>query len=598
MRLVGGMLALIYRHPWKELDLECLHLRISCRARNIFLWLVAAMSLGMHSPVPASDEVVSKLDRELAKQCIALAERDMSRLRQLLDGKLLHPLTTNCPGYPPLRLADLATENLTHTQWLQFRELAAPEERERLTDLRLRFLLRMLARMDQAKPALDRIDQLMDQGALPRDENGKVNWGSVADLLDVLHLSRPEAATDEDKARATRIFLDRMLSRLPAERDADLTPLLKGIVYLPEPKLLEAVHLLKARFGSFNPDRETGSDASYPLQGAAPFFFYHDQPPLSDAAVLAIVDLRLPAPPTLPTWIGVIDQDRQGVLDTFIQRGYPLPREKDYNGWSSILVSGVSAIEARGSARSLDKMLAVAKRDDLPPEIADRLVLMLAFIQPKAPQSQLPLTKRWELLDRLVVLGADPNRAFANKAEVRNRFDMYALIRRSPAVATGLLDHGLSTTSPVLPSGGNILTNYLMTVRPVPEPEPELDVIRDILKRKNIINTFDPGVRHFPIEFAVMNHSPEFAKAFYALGVDIHVRDPNGYGLVTRASANGYAKLVKFLLEAGADANETTPDGISPLAYAQCAKTPEVSELLRQHGGLIKGAPDCGSGRQ
>ncbi|MFX1765954.1 hypothetical protein PWP93_25865 [Paraburkholderia sp. A1RI-2L] len=40
-----------------------------------------------------------------------------------------------------------------------------------------------------------------------------------------------------------------------------------------------------------------------------------------------------------------------------------------------------------------------------------------------------------------------------------------------------------------------------------------------LLKQQNIINTFDLGVRHFPIELAVMNYSPEFAKAVSTLPV-------------------------------------------------------------------------------
>lgn len=572
-------------------------IRTSWRARAIPFLLTLILSLGWHSPVRASDEPFTGKDRELAKQCAALLERDLGRLRKLLGGKPLYALTTNCPGYPPVRFADLGTENLPYEQWLQFRDMAAPEERERLTDLRLRFVLGALTRLDQVKTGLDRIDDMMEQGALPRGEDGKVSWSSVADVLDVLHL--PEAkATAEDKAHATRIFMERMLARLPAERDADLTPLWKGLVYLPDPELLKAVGLLKTRFGAFSPSREAWQAApqtAYPLQSAR-LFMYSEEPHLSDAAVLAIVDLRLPAPPTMSTWNGVIDQDRQALLDTFIQRGYPLPQEKESGTWRSVLVTGVAAINARGDTRSLDKLLGATRREDLQPDIADRLILMLAFARPKAPLPDLPIAKRWRFIDRLVALGADANRAFANKSEVGYQFDMYTLTRRNPEVAVGLLDHGLSPTAPVLPSGSNILNNYLMTRRPVSEPEPDIAVIRAILKHKNIINTFDAGVRHFPIEFAVMNHSPEFARAFAALGVDYHIRDPNGYGLMTRAAANGYAKLVKFLLEAGVDANESTPDGISPLAYAQCANNAEVIELLQKKGGLVKGTPHCGPG--
>ena len=574
-------------YPWKS---------ASRRTCALPFLLSVSLGLGWYRPVAASDEFTGA-ERVLARQCAALVEGDVERLRKLLDGKPLHALTTRCPGYPPVRFADLATENLTYDKWLKFRELAAPEERAPLSDLRLRFVLGALVRLDEVKPGLDRIDQMMDEGASPRGEDGKVSWTGVADLLDVLQM--PESkATAEDKAHVARIFLDRMLARLPAERDADLAPLWNGLVHLPEPELLKAVALLKERFGGFSPSRETwqaAPETAYPLQSAAPFSF-REQPPLSDAAVLAIVDLRLPAPPTLSTWTGAVDQGRLTVLDAFIHRGYPLPQEQESGTWRSILVSGVAAIDARSDTRPLEKMLAVAKREDLRPEIADRMVLMLAFARPKVPSSDWP-AKRWQLMDRLVALGADPNRAFNDKAEVRMHLDLYNLVRRDPEVATGLLDHGLSPTAPVLPSGGNLLNNYLMVKRPVPEPEPELGVIRDMLKRKNIINTFDPGVNRFPVELAVMNHSPEFAKAFLALGVNIHARDPNGYGLLVRAAANGYAKLVKFLLDAGADANEATPDGISPLAYAECAKNAEVIQLLQQHGGIAKGTPDCG-GRQ
>ena len=140
-----------------------------------------------------------------------------------------------------------------------------------------------------------------------------------------------------------------------------------------------------------------------------------------------------------------------------------------------------------------------------------------------------------------------------------------------------------------------MLTNYLMTVSPmIGKPPPDIDLIRQILKAGNTINRYDPGVKHFPLEFAVMNYPPAYAQEFARLGVDIKVRDPSGYSLLTRAAAFGYPKLAQFLLDAGADPNERSVDGLTALAYAQCRQHQDVAALLLQHhANPGDGKPDC-----
>lgn len=553
----------------------------------ILIMALGVAGAGRSSPARAAD-----VDSALEQQCQALIDGDMKALRSALHGQPLRAFA-DCPHHPGYTFASIATDRLPQAQWETFRELTAPADRGRLNDMRLLFVLRLVRGTNAVKDALDVTERLLDDSALPRDDDGQVRWSGAADLLDVLDMPAARAS-DDDKARATRIFFDRLLTVLPAERHADLSSLWKPMLKLPEPRLLEALQVLKQRFGAYSPSSgaaQAAGGADYPLKSAAA-----DEAIRADASltvVLALVDLRQPAPPMSSAWSAAIDGGRMDVLDTFLRRGYAIPQEQQQGTWVSPILGGTLQLDTKGDGRALDRMLASLHPGVLRPEIADRLLLTALFAQPKPPHA-LALSERWRYVDRIRALGADPNRVFNNKAEVGMRWDITDLIRRSPDVALGVLDHGLRADAPMLPAGGNMLSNYLMVVRATGEVTPDLTVIKGMLQHKNLINTFDSGVEHFPLEFAVMNHSQAFAKAFFALGVDIHVRDPHGYGQLTRAAAYGYAPLVQFLLDAGADPNESTPDGASPLDYAQCKNHGDVVALLQAHHAIAKGTLKCG----
>jgi len=531
------------------------------------------------------------MEAALDKQCQALISGDMKALRSALGGKPLQAFA-DCPHHPGYTMASVATDQWPQAQWEVFRELVTPADRGRLNDMRLLFVLDLAPRGTAVKDALDVIQRLLDDGAIPRDEDGAIHWGGVADLLKVLGLPASRAS-DDDKLRVTRLFFDRFLSVVPAERHADLSPLWKPMLQLPEPRLLEALQVLKTRFGSYNPvgGAMQSTDADYPLQSAAADAAMDAHASLQ--VVLALVDLRQPMPPAASAWSAAIDNGRMDVLDTFLQRGYAIPQEQRQGAWVSPILGATVQLDTKGDGRALDRMLASLHPGVLRPEIADRLLLSVLFADPK-PSHALATGERWRYVDRIMALGADPNRVFDNKAEVGMRWDITDLLRHSPDVAVGMLDHGLRADTPMLPAGGNMLSNYLMVQRATGAETPDIVVIKGILRHKNLINTFDAGVEHFPLEFAVMNHSPEFARAFFALGADIRVRDPHGYGQLTRASAYGYTALVQFLLDAGADPNESTPDGASPLDYAQCKGHKDVVALLQAHHAVARGTLKCG----
>ncbi|RQH00645.1 ankyrin repeat domain-containing protein [Paraburkholderia dinghuensis] len=66
--------------------------------------------------------------------------------------------------------------------------------------------------------------------------------------------------------------------------------------------------------------------------------------------------------------------------------------------------------------------------------------------------------------------------------------------------------------------------------------------------------------------------------------------DAHGYSLLARAAVYGDLSLMKGILDAGADINAKSPDGLTALTYARCYGHPEVVQLLQQRHAVDRPA--------
>ncbi len=547
---------------------------------------VLGVDLSMSNKVVAAD---APSEATMLKYCRALGLHGVDALRKALNGPL--PTFSECPD-GDFMLADMAVRTVPKEQWPAFLQLAPEADRQRLWNMRLGYVLELISDHSQLPEVPAAIGRLLDAGAQPVGRDGHYDWLAIGRLLETLEL-KPAVMNEEQRAQLLSVFR-RMLELAPAERDAKLDGFWDGMLQLPEPQLLETARVLKQKFGSFSPSAEAlraSPKLDYPLKQSPAAQALRQG--LSNAVVLALLDLRRPAPPDAATWSAAIDAGRIDLVQHFVQEHDPVPLERDGEVWLTPFFDGVRALGERGDARALDLLLG-ASPPPMPGDVYDRVLASLLFAQAKAPAT-LDDATRWRYVDRLIALGASPTRFFGDPANARNGRSIIDLIQRKPQVAVGLLHHRLDPAAPLQPSGGNMLCNYLMTVDPrYDQPLPSIELIREMLKVRDTLNTYDPGVKHFPIEFAVMNYTPDYAQQFARLGVDLKVRDPSGYSLLVRAATFGYLKMVQFLLDAGANPNERSADGLTPLDYAQCRSHHDVVSLLQQrHATPGSGQPDC-----
>jgi len=55
--------------------------------------------------------------------------------------------------------------------------------------------------------------------------------------------------------------------------------------------------------------------------------------------------------------------------------------------------------------------------------------------------------------------------------------------------------------------------------------------------------------------------------------------------LLHMAAANGHKEIAELLIDNGADVNEKTADGRTPLDFTKQTKQKAIAALLRKHGG-------------
>ncbi len=95
-----------------------------------------------------------------------------------------------------------------------------------------------------------------------------------------------------------------------------------------------------------------------------------------------------------------------------------------------------------------------------------------------------------------------------------------------------------------------------------------------------------------PLEDAVNYGSNNAVILLARLGGFIPGHHINGWTLLHRATEKGKAPAVAALLAAGADANERTNNGATPLLIAISRRQPEITAMLLDHPGVIDGLND------
>jgi uncharacterized protein len=70
-------------------------------------------------------------------------------------------------------------------------------------------------------------------------------------------------------------------------------------------------------------------------------------------------------------------------------------------------------------------------------------------------------------------------------------------------------------------------------------------------------------------------------------GIDVNMKDKEGYSALLIATENGDIDMVKLLLEKGADVNATDIDGYTSLMYVAYNGNLEIAKLLLEHGADI-----------
>lgn len=95
--------------------------------------------------------------------------------------------------------------------------------------------------------------------------------------------------------------------------------------------------------------------------------------------------------------------------------------------------------------------------------------------------------------------------------------------------------------------------------------------------------------KHLPLDDAVNFGKPEMTEFLARHGGYLPGNTVNGWSLLHRACEKGKPRLVKALLDAGADGNEPTENGATPLLIAVMRTQADVAEILLEYPAVVGG---------
>ena len=95
--------------------------------------------------------------------------------------------------------------------------------------------------------------------------------------------------------------------------------------------------------------------------------------------------------------------------------------------------------------------------------------------------------------------------------------------------------------------------------------------------------------KHLPLDDAVNFGKPEMTEFLARQGGYLPGNTVDGWSLLHRACEKGKPRLVQALLDAGADGNEPTKNGATPLLIAVMRAQHDVAEILLEYPAVING---------
>lgn len=95
--------------------------------------------------------------------------------------------------------------------------------------------------------------------------------------------------------------------------------------------------------------------------------------------------------------------------------------------------------------------------------------------------------------------------------------------------------------------------------------------------------------KHLPLDDAVNFGKPEMTEFLARHGGYLPGNTVDGWSLLHRACEKGKPRLVQALLDAGADGNEPTKNGATPLLIAVMRAQADVAEILLEYPAVING---------
>lgn len=424
---------------------------------------------------------------------------------------------------------------------------------------------------------LETIRSLVQAGAVPRNEDGEADWWAAVTHV----LMRNEPASNGDAAPELQreyyaLFAQDLFPHLEASRGSATKyaaqNLIRYAVNLPDADALRTLELIASMQGQG--DRDDFNRAIVDrLNG----------------------ELRQPVYDWIVKRAGVAAIDQSDVLMKLVDHD-------DVDGVRRLLASGASPFNLSALSRASGKSAAAqALASSLTPYAA-------RHGKPTAKQADALLAQAIDGCSKSVnterialarSFGADATRVFQHP-----RLDEETLavtLLYCPSIVTPLLATGLKPerTYPRVVARGadssnvddNALIGYLRVSADRMTRSPE--VVRALVQAHNNVNEPDKRAdAHWtPLEYAIASGDIDIVKILLERGANPQLKDASGIPAWLRVIPGDRADMLPLIF-AAAPKLDMGPlsGGISPLAYALCARNLKVAAVLRQ-----RGAPEIGT---